>query len=104
MTRGPEEAYTSPAMEAGPFRSIRWEGTIPKKTWVNCQIRTGGSVEELQGKPFIGQDGTEETRFENGETVPAALIEGAYLQVKLYLGAVNSGNTPRITRIFAEEA
>ncbi len=104
MTRGPEEAYTSPAMEAGPFRSIRWEGKIPKKTWVNCQIRTGGSIEELQGKPFIGKDGTEETRFENGEAVPAALIEGAYLQVKLYLGAVNSGNTPRITRIFAEEA
>ncbi len=71
---------------------------------MNCQIRTGKSIEELAEKPFIGIDGTENSRFADGEAVPEEYIEGSYLQVKLYLGAVNSGNTPRITKIYAEEA
>lgn len=100
MTRGPEEFYIASAAQVESFRCVGWVAEIPAKTWVNCQIRTAASAEELEKAPFIGEDGTENSRFACGQTVPAELIHGKYVQVKLYLGAVNSGSTPRITEIY----
>ena len=102
MTRGPEEYYVAPPAEAEGWSGIAWEGTIPVKTWVNCQIRTAPAREELETVPFAGPDGTEKTRFGCGEAVPQSLRRGPWFQVKLYLGAVNSGDTPRITAVRAE--
>ena len=102
MTRGPEEYYITPAAEVADLHSVSWEGHIPEKTWVNCQIRTANTLEELDAAAFIGPDGTENSRFDRKETIPEALIHGSFLQIKLFLGAVNSGNSPRITEISAD--
>ena len=102
MTRGPEESYITPAGCVDGFTKVRWVGEIPVKTWVNCQLRTAKTPEELEAKPFIGADGTENTRFACGEAIPKEWIHGPYMQIKLYLGAVNSGTTPRITEITVE--
>lgn len=89
-------------LENGGISKICWDGVIPQKTWVNCQIRTADTPEQLAAAAFVGCDGTENTRFENGQTIPAQLLQGKLLQVKLFLGAVNSGLTPRITEIYGE--
>ena len=102
MDRGPEEAYTAPPAEAEGWRAVFWEGEIPKKTWVSCQIRTAPDRKALESAPFTGPDGTEKTRFSCGEAFPETLRRGAWFQVRLFLGAVNSGNTPRITALWAE--
>ena len=92
MNRSPEETYITPVMSAQGVSCVGWEGSIPEKTWVNCQIRTANSGEELEGKPFVGIDGTENSRIACGQTVPDQLLSGAFMQVKLFIGAVNSGN------------
>ena len=60
------------------------------------------TIEELEAKPVIGADGMENTRFACGEAIPKEWINGPYMQIELYLGAVNSGTTPRITEIIVE--
>jgi hypothetical protein len=102
MNRSPEETYITPVMTAEGVSCVGWEGSVPVKTWVNCQIRTAGSPEELENKPFVGIDGTEGSRIACGEAIPAELLTGACMQVKLFIGAVNSGNSPRITEIYAK--
>ncbi|MCQ2401528.1 MAG: VCBS repeat-containing protein [Lachnospiraceae bacterium] len=99
MTRGPEEYYITPVGTAEDIKSVSWTSELPVKTWVNCQIKTASSEEELSKAAFIGKDGTGNTRFECGEEIPAEFIKGKYFKIKLYLGAVNSGGTPRLTEI-----
>lgn len=99
MNRSPEETYMTPKVQA-ELHSVNWVAEIPWKTWVNCQIRSADSLEGLDHAEFVGPDGTADSRFENGQAVPEALIRGPYFQLKLYIGAVNSGNSPRITEIF----
>jgi len=101
MTRGPEEYYITPAATVDGLQSVGWEAEIPAKTWVNCQIRTAETAEALAAAPFIGADGTADSRFGCGQPIPAELVRGKYLQIKLFLGAVNSGNSPRVTEIYA---
>ena len=93
LNRSPEETYITPVMEAETVSKIGWEGEIPTKTWVNCQIRTADTLEALETAPFIGWDGTASTRLEKGQQIPKTA--GKFMQVKLFLGAVNSGNSPR---------
>ena len=103
MRRLPEETYITPIAECAGFTCIGWEGEIPRKTWVNCQIRTADTLEELENASFVGCDGTPETRFERGQYIPEGLRKGKFLQIKLFIGAVNSGSSPRITEIYVEE-
>lgn len=102
MNRGPEENYTAPAAVVDDLHYVGWVGEIPNKTWVNCQIRSAESVEALENAKFIGNDGTEKTRFECNEPIPQEFIQGKYVQVRLYLGAVNSGSSPRITELYVD--
>lgn len=99
MTRSPEEYYITPAARVEDLHFISWEGTVPEKTWVNCQIRTAPTLEELKTASFIGEDGTAQSRLQRAQAIPGDLIHGPFLEIKLYLGAVNSGNSPRITEI-----
>ena len=102
MNRSMEEYYISPAgYAAGGIHSLSWDGAIPAKTWVNAQIASASTPEGLETAPFVGCDGTPDTRLEKG-VLPAGVVRGPYFRIKLYLGAVNSGNTPRITAISAE--
>lgn len=102
MTRGPEEFYISPVGMVESSHAVSWEGEIPVKTWVNCQIRTAKTEAALHDALFVGPDGTQDSRFSAGQTIPEEIVHGPYMQIKLYLGAVNSGNTPRITEIIVE--
>lgn len=101
MHRAPEETYITPAALVETLCEVGWTAEIPIKTWVNCQIRTAETEDGLEATPFIGPDGTDGTRFACCEPIPKACVRGKYLQIKLFIGAVNSGNTPRITEIFA---
>lgn len=100
MNRSPEETYLTPAAQTSALHSVNWIAEVPVKTWVNCQIRTAENLEGLEAAEFIGPDGTGNSRFENGQAVPEQLIKGPYFQLKLYIGAVNSGSSPRITEIY----
>ena len=61
------------------------------------------AAENGEGKQAANHsDGTENTRFTCLQEIPENLRGGKYLQVKLFLGAVNSGSTPRITEIYGE--
>lgn len=102
MNRSPEETYITPVAVVEDLHKVGWTAEMAIKTWVNCQIRTADSEEALQNAPFIGCDGTGNTRFHCCEEIPAQLIRGKYLQIKLFIGAINSGNTPRITEIYAD--
>lgn len=102
LNRSPEETYITPAIELGSCTRIGWAGEIPQKTWVNCQIRTADTLQQLAEAPFVGCNGTENTRFTCLQEIPENLRSGKYLQVKLFLGAVNSGSTPRITEIYGQ--
>lgn len=100
MTRKPEEYYITPICNVINLHTVGWSGEIPEKTWVNCQIRSAETPEGINAQPFVGVDGTEDTRFGFEEVIPERLINGSYVQIKLYLGAINSGSTPRITEIY----
>jgi len=76
--------------------------TLPVKTWLNCQIRTAATEAALADAAFVGPDGTADTRFECGQEIPSALIAGKFVQIKLFIGAVNSGDSPRVTEIFID--
>lgn len=102
MTRGPEETYITPVATVEGLHHVGWVAKLGPKTWVNCQIRTADTLEALEAATFVGCDGTEKTRLGCNEPIPAKLAGGKYLQIKLFLGAVNSGNTPRITEIYAD--
>lgn len=84
------------------LQKVGWTAEIPNKTWINCQIRTASTEEALAEAPFIGADGTGNSRFQCDEVIPAELIAGKYLQIKLFFGAVNSGNSPRLTEVYAD--
>ncbi len=101
MNRDPEETYITPVAIVEALGEVGWTAELPIKTWVNCQIRTAETEEDLKTASFIGPDGTDGTRFACREAIPAECVKGKYLQIKLFIGAVNSGNTPRITEIFA---
>ena len=102
LSRAPEEVYVAPVIELEHYGCVGWEGEIPPKTWVNCQIRTADTREALKNAPFVGIDGTENSRITRQQPIPEELRKGKFLQVKLFLGAVNSGSTPRITEIYVE--
>jgi len=102
LSRSQEETYITPVLKAADIRKIGWVGDIPQKTWVNCQIRTADTPEGLDMADFCGPDGTENSRFTLLQEIPEALRRGKLLQVKLFLGAVNSGSSPRITEIYGQ--
>jgi len=102
MTRGPEETYITPAACIEGLSRVGWKAQMALKTWVNCQIRTADTEEALENAPFVGVDGTSDSRIECDQAIPAELVKGKFVQIKLFIGAVNSGNTPRITEIYAD--
>ena len=102
LNRTPEETYLTPAGEADHILCAGWTGQIPEKTWVNCQIRTADTLQALATAPFLGPDGTENTRYEFEQAFFPAQIHGRFFQLKLYLGAVNSGSSPRIAEIYVK--
>ncbi len=104
MDRGSEEYYTSPVVpmsEGEALQSIRWEALIPEKTWVTAKIRFADRAEDLEGKPFVGPDGTENTSFQCGEAIRFAGGSRCF-QYRLALGAVNSVSTPRIESVIIQ--
>jgi hypothetical protein len=48
MTRGPEEWYMTSAQQMEGIKNVSWTGDVPAKTWVNCQIRTAATAEDLE--------------------------------------------------------
>ena len=91
---GPEEFYASPLFElpdGARATSVSWVADVPSKTWVKAQLRAADTVEVLERVPWPS-DGW----LENGEVTSA---QGRWVQYRLALGAVNSGRTPRVTRV-----
>jgi len=99
--RGPEEYYVSEPFElpegARP-RRIAWEAELLPKTWVCAQIRTAPTRAKLEGAAWMGRTGKGDW-FESGEAVPVTVGAGRWIQYRLALGAVNSGNTPRVSEV-----
>ena len=102
LYRSPEEIYVTVPFTADSLSSVGWVASVPKKTWVAAQIRSAESEDELKNAAFMGPDGTEKSRFECDQFIDPMLVKGKFIQIKLFIGAVNSGNSPRITEIYAK--
>ena len=99
--RGPEEYYTSAPFElpsSARMKGVSWEGEVPSKTWVKAQLRSADSMDDLADAAWSGPAGGQ-TWFENGQSTDFAGNGMRWVQYRLALGAVNSGRTPRITRV-----
>lgn len=100
LDRGPEEYYTSAPIilnDGEHAKEIYWEATVPIKTWIHATLRAADSLDELEKRPFVGPDGTENTYYKNHSTLVG--ITGKYVQYKLVIGATNNIGTPRITEV-----
>jgi len=103
--RGTKEFYISSAYELPAVEqidSIGWDAELQPKTWVRAQLRFADSGEALEQPAWQGQDGTAESWFENGQSTAAIRQSGRWVQYRLALGAVNGGNSPRITEVRVE--
>lgn len=111
--RGSEEYYVSEPFEmplGSQVKTVEWDAEFPIKTWVRAQVRTALSVEDLAHSQWHGSDGIG-TWFEdnnakqyaprtaNNEKTHDVEVVGNWLQFRLALGAVNSGNTPRVREV-----
>ena len=101
LDRGPEEHYVSEPFEipqgALPTR-ISWEAGIPPRSWVNAQLRTADSREQLDKAEWAGPGGPG-SRYERGDAIPDGAARGRWLQYRLALGAEKSLRTPRVTEV-----
>ncbi len=92
---GPEEYYVSAPFELPQdvrATAVSWTADVPAKTWVRAQVRAADSAERLRREPWPAGG----VWIENGGRVSA---RGRWAQYRLALGAVNSGRTPRVTRV-----
>ncbi len=99
--RGPEEFYVSEPFQLAKgalATRIEWEAELPPKTWVRARLRFSGSKEGLEKTSWQGPDG-KESWFKDGDVVGEIAQSGRWMQYQLALGAVNSGNTPRVREI-----
>ena len=102
--RGPEEYYVSSPFQLPPGQrpaALRWEAEIQPKTWVRAQLRCAANPGALAAAPWQGPD-PELDWFENGATVRWPTCPGGWVQYRLALGAVNGGNSPRLTAVELE--
>ncbi|WP_409344261.1 FG-GAP repeat domain-containing protein [Paenibacillus sp. MBLB4367] len=103
--RGPEEFYVSGAHELSEGENvtrISWEAELQPKTWVKAQLRLAASREELEHAEWQGPDGSPDTWFGNGQQAANMRQNGRFVQYRLALGAVNGGNSPRVTEVAVE--
>jgi hypothetical protein len=101
LDRGPEEYYTSSPFElpAGArVQSISWEVEVPPKTWVRAQLRFAEQAEGLDAAPWQGPGGGNGW-LERGDSTEGLRQTGPWVQYRLALGAVNGGNSPRVTEV-----
>ena len=101
--RGPEEYYISPPVELAEgeqITKIGWVADVPRKTWVHATLRAADSLTELENTGFVGPDGTDQSYYENGDSVTN--LTGRYVQYRLAIGAINNIGTPRITEVYLE--
>ncbi|MBP1990682.1 FG-GAP repeat domain-containing protein [Paenibacillus eucommiae] len=100
--RGPEEYYISSPCElaaGSKVTRIEWEAEIQPKTWVKAQIRTASTEDALEQAGWQGPDGSAEAWFSNGQEAEKLHHAGSWIQYRLALGAVNGGNSPRVTEV-----
>ena len=98
--RSPEEYYISAPFqlpEGVIVEQISWEAQLPVKTWVRAQLRFAQVREDLQDAPWQGlsRDGG----VEQGDETTGLRQQGRWVQYRLALGAIGSGNTPRLTQV-----
>ena len=89
LTRGPEEFYDSEkkvAAEDCVVAGIDVTAEIPLKTWVKTLFRTAATAEDL-------------ARAAWREPAGVRVAKGARMQYRLALGAKNSLQTPRVTKV-----
>jgi len=99
MDRSPNEYYISAPYESdGKIHSISWEGEVPVKTWVKAQFRTADKKDNLEKSPWMGPTG-KDSWFSKDQRVDSYYFSGRWKQYRLQIGAFNSLNTPRITRV-----
>ena len=101
VDRGPEEYYVSSAFQLPPgtcVQEIAWHADVPPHTWVKAQLRFADAVEQLEGSSWVGPKG-ERSWFENGQAPRTEAHCGQWVQYRLALGAVNSGNTPHVSGV-----
>ena len=101
LNRSPDEYYISlPKMipDGMGISSVYWEGEVPEKTWVKIQFRMAEDEAGLCSAKWLGPTGTD-TWFNSGQRVDKFFFSGPWIQYRLKLGAFNSINTPRISKI-----
>ena len=102
--RGSEEYYISEPFELPPSTQIcnlHWQAEVPTKTWVQAQLRSSASHTGLESASWRGPNG-EGSWFQSGDAPEGFGTGERWVQYRLALGAVNGGQTPRVTEVTVE--
>lgn len=101
MDRGLEEYYISSAFELpadAKVERINWIADVPPKTWVRAQLRFAEEKENLATALWQGPTGPK-SWFDKDQELHMLQQKGYWVQYRLALGAVNGGNSPRISEV-----
>lgn len=101
MDRAPEEFYVSSPHELpdqARVLTVRWIADLEPKTWVKAQLRFAVRCEDLPEAPWQGPASGLDW-FENGTPAEELIPQGRWVQYRLALGAVNGGNSPRVSEV-----
>lgn len=83
--------------EAGQLR-LWWQGETPRGTSIRFQVRSAPTVAELEGKPFVGPNGSEGSYFERqGETV--SFPAPGFLQYRVVLKTTSPARSPYLREV-----
>ena len=94
---GSLEAAPRPIPRAGEHR-LRWDAATPPGTTVTFQLRTATTREALANIPYVGPDGTAQSRFERPDS-PVNVPQAGFIQYRVTLKTENPALTPYLKRV-----
>jgi hypothetical protein len=94
---GSLEAAPRSIARAGDHR-LRWQAATPPGTTVTLQLRTAATREALANAPYVGPDGTSESRFDRPDS-PVNVPQAGFIQYRATLATENPALTPYLKRV-----
>jgi hypothetical protein len=94
---GSLDAAPRPIPRAGDHR-LRWDAATPPGTTVTFQLRTAATREALADMPYVGPDGTAQSRFERPDS-PVNVPRAGFIQYRATLKTENPALTPYLKRV-----
>lgn len=102
VKEGTLESAARRVESAGEYK-LWWSAATPPGTSVAFQIRAADSEAELEGKPFIGPDGTKNSYFRT-QGAQIRMAGPGFIQYRVKLATDNPARSPYIKRVVVTRA